>query len=54
MRAIHKRLTKEDKFGRMYRCQRSARALARNEKRYNRRKLRRILKRRNRDDKDEN
>ena len=44
MRAIHKRLTKEDKFGRKYYCQRAKRGLTKGQKRFNRRKLRRIMK----------
>jgi hypothetical protein len=44
MKAIHKRLTKEDKFGRKYYCQRAARGLARGQKRYNHRKMRRLMK----------
>jgi hypothetical protein len=44
MRAIHKRLTHEDKFARKYYSQRAARGLIRGQKRYNHRKLRRISK----------
>ena len=44
MRAIHKRVTTEDKFGRKYYCQRAKRGLTKGQKRYNRRKLRRIMK----------
>ena len=45
MRAIHKRLTSEDKLARRYRCQRARRSFIRAQKKYNRRKMRRILRR---------
>jgi hypothetical protein len=44
MRAIHKRVTTEDKFGRKYYCKRAKRGLTKGQKRFNRRKLRRIVK----------
>ena len=44
MRAIHKRVTTEDKFGRKYYCKRAKRGLTKGQKRFNRRKLRRIMK----------
>jgi hypothetical protein len=41
---IHKRLTSEDKFGRHYFCKHARLNLVRLEKRYNKRKLRRLFK----------
>lgn len=44
MRAAHKRLTFEDKFARKYFCEHSRLGYLRHAKRYNNKKLRRILK----------
>lgn len=41
---IHKKKTREDKFGRRYYCDHARLNLVRTEKKYNKRKFRRLLK----------